>query len=397
LRVEQIIFHVDMDAFYSAIEQHDNPSLVGKPLVIGGLGPRSVVATASYEARKFGLHSAMPMSRALQLCPSVIVLKPNMHRYSQVSKTVMETCRSFCPSVQQLSIDEAFLDMTGTRRLYGLPREAAILLKNKVKEVTGLTISVGIGPSHFIAKMASDFDKPDGLCRVSPGREEDFIDAVGLKKLWGVGKVTQDLLARKHITTTAELRQYSLVSLHAIFGNSMGNFLYHASRGIDPGIFTSQAKSHSISTETTFPEDVHTSLILEQNLLQMSHEVMFRALDEKQIGRTIGIKVREPDFTTYSAQITPKANIYSAEQIYSYAKQLLYQKWHEGMPVRLIGVGLYQLYDGDKPMQEELFEDPFQKRRELEKVILKMQKKGQQVFKATNLEEDKGSDPEGVR
>jgi len=266
-----------------------------------------------------------------------------------------------------------------------------------VKEVTGLTISVGIGPSHFIAKMASDFDKPDGLCRVSPGREEDFIDAVGLKKLWGVGKVTQDLLARKHITTTAELRQYSLVSLHAIFGNSMGNFLYHASRGIDPGIFTSQAKSHSISTETTFPEDVHTSLILEQNLLQMSHEVMFRALDEKQIGRTIGIKVREPDFTTYSAQITPKANIYSAEQIYSYAKQLLYQKWHEGMPVRLIGVGLYQLYDGDKPMQEELFEDPFQKRRELEKVILKMQKKGQQVFKATNLEEDKGSDPEGVR
>ncbi|NBK24086.1 MAG: DNA polymerase IV [Spirochaetia bacterium] len=387
MRMEQVIFHVDMDAFYAAIEQHDNPSLVGKPLVIGGLGPRSVVATASYEARKFGLHSAMPMSRALQLCPSVIVVKPNMHRYSQVSKTVMETCRSFCPSVQQLSIDEAFLDMTGTRRIYGLPREAAILLKSKVKEETGLTISVGIGPSHFIAKMASDYDKPDGLCRVSPGREEDFIDAVGLKKLWGVGKVTQDLLSKKHITTTTELRQYSLSSLQSIFGNSMGSFLYHACRGIDPGIFTSAAKSHSISTETTFPEDVHTKIVLEQNLLQMSHEVMFRALDEKQIGRTIGIKVREPDFTTYSAQITPKANIYSAEQIYSYAKQLLYQKWHEGMPVRLIGVGLYQLYDGDKPMQEELFEDPFQKRRELEKVILKMHKKGQQVFKATNLEE----------
>ncbi|MBI9094284.1 MAG: DNA polymerase IV [Sphaerochaeta sp.] len=388
MKVEQVIFHVDMDAFYAAIEQHDNPALMGKPLVIGGLGPRSVVATASYEARKFGLHSAMPMSRALQLCPSVVVVKPNMHRYSQVSKSVMEICRSFCPSVQQISIDEAFLDMSGTRRLYGLPREAALLLKGRVKEETGLCISVGIGASHFIAKMASDFDKPDGLCRVSPGREEDFIDAVGLRKLWGVGKVTQDLLARKHITTTSELRQYSLVSLQSFFGNSMGRFLYHASRGIDPGIFTAQAKSHSISTETTFPEDVHTSLVLEQNLLQMSHEVMFRALDEKQIGRTIGIKVRAPDFTTYSAQITPKANIYSAEQIYSYAKQLLYQKWHEGMPVRLIGVGLYQLYDGDKPLQEELFEDPFQKRRELEKVILQMQKKGQQVFKATNLEEN---------
>ena len=390
--MEQVIFHVDMDAFYAAIEQHDNPSLAGKPLVIGGLGPRSVVATASYEARKFGLHSAMPMKSALQLCPSVIVVKPNMHRYSQVSKAVMEILRSFSPSVQQLSIDEAFLDMSGTRRLYGLPREAATLLKEKVHSETGLTISVGIGPSHFIAKMASDYDKPDGLCRVSPGREEDFIDAVGLKKLWGVGKVTQQLLAKKHITTTSELREYSLYSLQSIFGNSMGRFLYHASRGIDPGIFTRESKSHSISTETTFPQDVHTSLVLEQNLLQMSHEVMFRALDEKQIGRTIGIKVREPDFTTYSAQITPKANIYSAEQIYSYAKQLLYQKWHEGMSVRLIGVGLYQLYDGDKPMQEELFEDPFQKRRELEKVILKMQKKGQQVFKATNLEEDTKSE-----
>lgn len=389
MKMEKVIFHVDMDAFYAAIEQHDNPSLVGKPLVIGGLGPRSVVATASYEARKFGLHSAMPMSRALQLCPTVLVVKPNMQRYSQVSKAVMDICRSFCPSVQQLSIDEAFLDMTGTRRLYGLPREAARMLKSRIKDETGLTISVGIGPSHFIAKMASDFDKPDGLCRVSPGREEDFIDAVGLKKLWGVGKVTQELLARKHITTTAELRQYSLVSLHAIFGNSMGSFLYHACRGIDPGIFTAQAKSHSISTETTFPEDVHTAAVLEQNLLQMSHEVMFRALDEKQIGRTIGIKLREPDFSTYTLQITPKSNIYSAEQVYSHAKQLLYQKWHEGMPVRLIGVGLYQLYDGDKPLQEELFEDPFQKRRELEKVILKMQKKGQQVFKATNLEEEK--------
>ncbi len=383
--MEKVIFHVDMDAFYAAIEQHDNPSLVGKPLVIGGLSPRSVVATASYEARAFGLHSAMPMSRALQLCPQVVVLKPNMQRYNQVSKEVMEICRDFSPSVQQLSIDEAFLDMSGTRRIYGLPREAGILLKQRIRSETGLTISVGIGPSHFIAKMASDFDKPDGLCRVSPGREEDFIDAVGLKKLWGVGKVTQALLAKKHITTTEELRQYSLLSLQSIFGNSMGSFLYHVCRGIDPGIFTSEAKSHSISTETTFPEDVHAALVLEQILLQMSHEVMFRALAEKQIGRTIGIKVRAPDFSTYSAQITPKANIYSAEQIYSYAKELLYQKWHEGMPVRLIGVGLYQLYEGEKPLQEELFEDPFQKKRELEKVILKMQKKGQQVFKATNL------------
>lgn len=384
--MEPVVFHVDMDAFYAAVEQHDHPELRGKPLIIGGLGPRSVVSTASYEARKFGLHSAMPTAQALRLCPSVIVLKPNMQRYNQISKIVMEICKSFSSQVQQISIDEAFLDMTGTQRLYGLPREAGMLLKQKVTQETGLTISVGIASSRFIAKMASDYNKPDGLCRVSAGREQAFIDAVGLKKLWGVGKVTQAQLAKHHILSASQLRSYTLCSLQSLFGHSMGHFLYHACRGIDPGIFTGEAKSHSISTETTFVEDVTTSNVLEQNLLQMSHEVMFRSLEEKQIGRTIGIKLRLPDFTTCTCQITPQANIYSAEQIYSYAKQLLMQKWHEGIPVRLLGLGLYQLYEGDKPMQEELFDDPFQKKRELEKVILAMQKKGQQVFKATNLE-----------
>lgn len=384
--METVIFHVDMDAFYAAIEVLDNPSYQDKCLLIGGLGKRSVVATASYAARAYGVHSAMPMVQALRLCPQAIVVKPRMERYSQMSKQVMEILKSFSSDVQQISIDEAFLDMSGTFRLFGLPREAGKLLKEKVKSQTGLTISVGIGPSRFIAKMASDFNKPDGLCRVSVGKEIAFIDAVGLKKLWGVGKATQQLLAKHHITTTQELRTYSEQTLQTLFGRSMGHFLYLACRGIDPGIFKEEAKSHSISTETTFIEDVTTSQVLEQTLLWMSHEVMFRSLEEKQMGRTVGLKLRFPDFTTLTVQITPQSTIYSAEQIFQFAKMLLLQKWSEGKPVRLIGLGLYQLYSGDRPLQEELFEDPFEKKRKLEQVVLKLQKEGKQVIKATNLE-----------
>lgn len=384
--METVIFHVDMDAFYASVEVLDNPAYRDACLLIGGLGKRSVVATASYAARAYGVHSAMPMAQALRLCPQAIVVKPRMERYSQISRQVMEILKSFSSEVHQISIDEAFLDMSGTFRLFGLPREAGRLLKERVKQETGLNISVGIGPSRFIAKMASDYDKPDGLCRVSMGKEIAFIDAVGLKKLWGVGKVTQQQLAKHHITSTAEMRTYSEQALQSLFGRSMGHFLYLACRGIDPGIFKEEAKSHSISTETTFIEDVTTSEVLEQTLLWMSHEVMFRSLDEKQMGRTIGLKLRFPDFTTFTVQVTPQSTIYSAEQIFQHAKMLLQQKWSEGRPVRLIGLGLYQLYSGERPLQEELFEDPYEKKRRLEQVVLKLQKEGKQVIKATNLE-----------
>ena len=383
--MEQVFFHVDMDAFYAAIEVLDHPEYRGKCLLIGGSGKRSVVATASYEARKFGIHSAMPMAQALRLCPHALVVKPRMERYHQMSSIVMDVLKRFSSSVQQISIDEAFLDMTGTQRLFGIPREAGTLLKKAVHDETGLTISVGIGPSRFIAKMASDYDKPDGLCRVSVGKEIAFIDAIGLKKLWGVGKVTQQLLAKHHITTTAELRSYQESTLQNLFGSSMGHYLYQACRGIDPGIFSSEAKSHSISTETTFAEDIRDEETLHEVLLFMSHEVMFRCLDEKQIARTVSLKLRSPDFATSTIQVTPQATLYSAEQIYQIATQLLAQKWSEGKPVRLIGLALQGLYNGTRPLQEELFEDPYQKKRKLEEVVLALQKQGKQVMKAANL------------
>ncbi len=379
-----LFFHVDMDAFFASVEIHDNPSLRDKPVLIGHEGRRSVVSTASYVARRYGCHSAMPMVQALRLCPKAIVVHPRMERYSQVSHHIMEIFSHYSDKIQQISIDEAFLDMSGIQRLYSSAKEAGFKLKEEVKRETGLTISVGIASSRYIAKMASDYDKPDGLCRVAPGKEQLFVDALGLEKLWGIGKVGRKNLEKQHIHTTEELRGYSETELAGKFGSSMGKFLYQACRGIDPGIFQTESKSHSISTETTFLYDVSNGEILKQYLLSMSHELMFRALEERQIARTVLLKLRWPDFTLHEAQVTPDGNILNAEQVYGYALKLLASRWN-GCPIRLLGLGLGGLYQGESPLQQELFGEKDEKHRTLEKAILQMQKKGQKVVKASTL------------
>jgi DNA polymerase-4 len=388
--IRPLFFHVDMDAFFASVEIHDNPALKGKCVLIGREGKRCVVSTASYEARKFGCHSAMPMYQALRLCPQAIVVPPRMERYSQVSRCVMSIFSHYSADVLQISIDEAFLDMSGMERLYPSAKSAALQIKEEVKRETGLTISVGIAESRYLAKMASDYNKPDGLCRIAPGYELKFIDAVGLKKLWGVGKVTQEALSRHHILTTAQLRTFSEATLRSYFGDSMGSFLYLSSRGIDPGICQGETKSHSISTETTFTDDVTEKDTLCQYLLEMSHDVMFRCLDEHQVPRSVSLKLRYPDFSLHEAQVTPEANLYNAEQVYGYAKQLLESRWKEGSPIRLLGLCLGGLYAGDAPMQQELFSAQDEKRRKLEKTILKLQEKGSRVVKATNLTPQQG-------
>lgn len=380
----KVYFHVDLDAFFAAVEILDNPSLKNKPVIIGGSGKRGVASTCNYIARKYGVHSAMPMYKALELCPHAVVLKGRHERYSQKSKEVMNIFKEFSPTIQQVSIDEAFLDMSGTEKLFGHPYQVALKLKKKIKDKTGLTISVGIGPSKLIAKLASDYNKPDGLCIVDQDRVIEFIDAVGLKKLWGIGKVTQKLLDKRHIKTTQELRSYSLSFLQNAFGQSMGDYLYKVCRGEDPGIYCGKPKSHSISTERTFPNDVADINVLETYLLDMSHEVLFRSIDEKQMARTIAIKIRYSDFSTVSAQITPSEPIYCAEQVYEHSKVLFKKKWKK-LPIRLLGVGLYQTYKGESPYQEELFNEENKKRRALEKVALELQKKGQHLTKATLL------------
>lgn len=380
----EVFFHIDLDAFFASVEILDNPDYAGKPLIIGTPGPRHVASTCSYEARKYGVHSAMPMTTALKLCPNAICVPGRMRRYSELSRRVMSIIRNFAPGFMQISIDEAFLDLTGMERIYPLPGKAARLLKEQIRKETGLTVSIGVAASRFIAKLASDYRKPDGLTIVPSGKEELFVDSVGLRKLWGIGDSTLSSLERKGITTTAALRLYGEDELKRLFGESNGSYLYRIARGIDPGIFQGEAKSRSISTEETFYPDVYGYDALDTYLLQMSQEVMFRALDEKKIPRTVGIKLRYGDFSTTSVQETPSKPIYSSSDVYEISKTLLRERYN-GDGVRLLGVVLSGIYDGEEVEQRDFFAHKEEKERELEKTILSLSRKGSKLIKARNL------------
>ncbi|MGN1163306.1 MAG: DNA polymerase IV [Candidatus Ornithospirochaeta sp.] len=382
-----VFFHIDLDAFFASVECLDHPEYRGKPLIIGHPGPRSVASTCSYEARKYGVHSAMPMTTALRLCPDAICVSGNYRRYSEKSKEVMDIIRSFAPGFLQISIDEAFLDLTGMTRIYPLPGKAARKLKEEILKNTGLTVSIGVAPSRFLAKLASDFHKPDGLTIVPRGKEEEFIDAVGLEKLWGVGKSTLEAIRRKGISSTRTLRNYSKEELSSLFGENTGEYLYSVSRGIDPGIYQGEAKSHSISEEHTYWPDLYGKDALESELLLMSQSVMFRALDEKSVGRTVTVKLRYGDFSTSTISETPKSGIYSSDDIYKIACRLLEKKYNN-CGVRLLGVSLGNVYEGENPEQGEFFVDKKQKLRTLEKTILSLSKEGNKITRATSLKDE---------
>lgn len=380
-----VFFHVDLDAFFASVEQRNHPEYRGKPLIIGMPERRSVVSTCSYEARKFGVHSAMPSLQAQCLCPDGIFIPGNYKEYQKVSRQVMDILRRFSPSVQQVSIDEAFLDMTGTDLLFGPPRQACVTLKKAVFDETGLTVSVGVAHNRFVAKLASDFHKPDGICAVSPSKEEIFIDKVGLAKLWGIGKSTLSTIQSKGIRTTQEVRSLSLRQLEGLFGDNLASYLFKAVRGIDPGICEQETKSHSISSEQTFIDDVYSEETLSAVLLQMSTEVMLRAIDENVMPRTIGVKIRYGSFETTTVQATPDDAVLNTNQVFEQARSLFLSKWKRSEGIRLLGLGLYQVYTGDAPMQGELFNQTDQKRRALDKTILTLSKKGHSMKKASTL------------
>ncbi len=382
----RVFFHVDLDAFFASVEQRDHPEYRGKPLIIGLVGPRSVVSTCSYEARRYGVHSAMPTLQAYRLCPNGIYIPGDMHLYSRVSKQVMAILREYAPLMRQVSIDEASLDMTGTRRLFGPPKQLAMTMKKRVKDEIGITMSIGIAASPFIAKMASDYNKPDGICLVSPGKEQVFIDAIGLGKLWGLGKSGMKVLEAHRIQTPEQVRQFEVQELKRLLGNSFGQYLYLACRGQDPGIMFQESKSHSISTETTFIEDITDEQTLCQILLGMSSELMARSFDEEVMARTVGLKLRwGADFRTITVQDTPDDPILNADQIYEIAHRLLLSKWRSGQGIRLIGLGLYQTYKGSAPMQDSLFSENDHRKRKLDRVIHSLGAKGVTMIKASEL------------
>lgn len=387
-----VIFHVDLDAFYASVEQIDNPSLQGKAVIVGALpGHRGVVSSCSYAARRFGVRSAMPVSQAARRCPKGFFVPVRMKRYLEVSQAVMRVLEQFSPDFQQISIDEAFMDMSGTQGLYGPPLAAGKTVKEKVRTETGLTLSTGIAANRYLAKLASEYSKPDGLHFVQPGEEISFLDRLSLGKLWGVGEKTRERLLELNITSVQGLREYPKDILCSMMGEASGRYLFKACRGEDPGIFSASPKSRSISSEMTFERDIKNADTLKRNILELSEQVMHRLLTASLRTNTVVLKLRYFDFATTTIQKTVKHWITSSDEIYTLALQLLDRRWNGSTPVRLVGVGTANVVAPGQAIQGELFEDDFDKKRKVEETVSRLREKmrGVKLTKASLINKEK--------
>ena len=385
-----LIFHVDLDAFFASVEQLDDPSLRGKPVIVGAApGHRGVVSTCSYEARAFGVRSAMPISEAVRRCPQGVYLPVRMSRYAEISERVMGIFGSFTPDLRQISVDEAFLDMTGTERLWGRPAEAAMLLKSRVREETGLGISVGVAPNHYLAKIASGLRKPDGLVLVEPGGEEAFMLSLPLAKLWGAGEKTQERFRELGILSVAQLSGIGRETMRSLFGKAGGDFLYEAARGRDPGMFGGEPGSRSMSCETTFERDVSDRESLESVLMGLADELAFRLWSEKARSRALVLKLRFHDFTTISRHSRRASPYATADEAYRDALALLEKAWDGRTEIRLIGLGFADLELGGDLGQGELFAAGSEKRKKAEEAIFEIERSGRgRVRRARLIDKD---------
>ena len=371
----KVFLHVDMDAFFASIEQRDHPEWKGKPVIVGGLpgDRRSVVSTASYEARKFGVHSAMPTSKAYELCPQGIYTRGNYRHYSEVSEAIMEILKSFTPDVNQLSIDEASLDITGTEMLFGPPEILAKKIKEEIFKETALTVSCGLASSAYLAKLASEVNKPDGLYRIPQGKEENFMLHLPLKKIIGIGDKTLSKLNKNGFFTTKDIYEKPAELLKIIFGQSMGQFLYNVVRGIESE--SSGNTSHSLSNEKTFPYDLNDLYTIETSLLELCEEVMFRLLREKHYAKTVFIKIRYEDFSTITVQETLQEYITSSDMLFETVKKLFEKKYNYEKGIRLLGVGFQNIEEECSTIQASLFDFGEKKKMAVENAILKLSEK----------------------
>jgi len=338
------ILHADMDAFFSAVEQRETPELKGKAVIIGGvnLSNRGVVSTASYEARKFGVHSAMPIAQAKKLCPKGVYLPARHSLYKETSQDIFKISKKYTPLVEKLSIDEAFLDVNGCERLYGDAVEIAAQIKEEVKRKTELTISVGVSVNKFLAKLASDFEKPDGLTVIRADDIKSFMYSLDINKIWGVGDVFAAKLAEEGVYKARDIWPYSLEELKDKFGKA-GVKLFFLSRGMDNREVKSQSEIKSVSHEETFVDNISNQDKLFAYLFKMSEKVSFRLHSNSLKGTTIFIKVRYADFSTFSRQKSLKVAVNSSEEIYQTAKKLLANDNLLKKPLRLLGVGVSNL------------------------------------------------------
>jgi DNA polymerase-4 len=352
MMVKRVIFHVDMDAFYASIEQRENPSYRGKPVIVGAKpGKRGVVSTASYEARKFGIHSAMPINEAFSRCPNGIFVQPSMELYESVSQKIFDLFEKFTPGVEPISVDEAFLDMSGTEKLFGPMQTAARKISDALKEEQHLTGSIGVAPNKFLAKVASDMNKPDGITIVPFEHEKilEWLAPMSVNKIWGVGKKSAVALQTLGIYTIGDLQNVPLDQLIRHFGKA-GNSLFSLCRGIDERPVEAGDAAKSISREITFDRDSSDRQQWRQVIYELAQDIAARARHSSVRGATVVLTWRLPDFSRHSRRITMVQPTSAAKVIFEQAN-LLMDSIHE-RSLRLIGVGITNLTN---EVQTDLF------------------------------------------
>ena len=349
-----MILHIDMDAFYASVEQLDHPELKGRCIIVGGSTNRGVVSAANYEARKHGIHSAMPIFQARQKCPDAVHIRPRMGRYKEISRKVMAVLQKYSPLLEQVSIDEAYLDISGSGRLLGDTETIGRKIKADIRQAVGLTCSVGIAPNRFLAKIASDCDKPDGLTVISAGQVADFIRTLPIEKVPGVGKKTRSILEKMGIRTLGDVNGYSEKALCSRLGK-YGRRLRELAAGIDPTPVEPYTPHKSVSSEQTFAADTNDVKRLQPIVLQQAEEVARQLRKQGVRARTITLKLKHADFRQVTRSTTLPEPTRSSEVIYAEALRLL-RKYRLTRKIRLIGVGASNFAAAATPRQLSLFD-----------------------------------------
>ncbi|MDM4018648.1 DNA polymerase IV [Roseiconus lacunae] len=385
-RSKTMILHIDMDAFYASIEQRDRPELRGKPVVVGGGGGRGVVAAASYEAREYGIHSALPGSRAVKLCPHAIFVRGRHAHYAEVGRQVREIFTRYTPVIQPLSLDEAFLDVSGTERLFGDAETIGRRIQTEIATELNLPSSVGVAPRKFIAKIASDYGKPKGFVVVREDQIHEFLDPLPVERVWGVGKVGAQRLHRLGLRRIADIRRYEESWFKQKLG-SWGCHLWRLANGIDSREVVSDRRAKQISHERTFSEDQSDFEFLHSVVCFLCEQTAMRLRRHERKTATIGLKYRREDFQTFSKSKALETPIDDTASIIRVATELLHtMRQTQPRPVRLIGVSLSSLVSGDTPTQLSLFDNPDQgvAERRVDKVVDQLAKQlGQsQIYRA---------------
>lgn len=347
-----MILHIDMDAFFASVEQRDDPSLRGKPVIVSGNSKRSVVSTASYEARKFGIHSAMPVFQAKQRCRHLIIVPGNRQKYVDASRRIMTILQGFSPLVEPVSIDEAYLDIHGCEKLFGQPRQMAEKIRLAIFNDLSLTCSVGIAPVRFLAKIASDMNKPDGVTLISKESMDHVIQTLDIRKVPGVGKQAMKLMKSLQISTLGDVQNFAPSLLNQKLGK-MGERLFQLSRGIDDTPIETRSIRKSISGETTLSEDISTLLAARKIILDQAQRVGRDLRHKNLVCRNVSIKIKFSDFTQITRSKKTKAWICSSNAIFDEAMNL-YEKVVIKKKIRLLGVGVSVLQDKSVPVQMSL-------------------------------------------